>query len=283
MVVDHELNEAAMASYSIADLENRLRPSERMPVLFVGHGSPMNAISDNGYTRTWVREGQQLPAAQAIVVVSAHWLTPGSIHITDAPRTPIVYDFGGFPDELSRVQYDTVGDPAVARVLAQQLVEYEAALDSQWGLDHGTWSILTFLAPAPEVPVLQISIDYSMSLPRLYELYGRLRGLRRRGVLFIGSGNIVHALGRVTWDGGAAWDWARQFDADTAAALRERRVGDLLDPYGTWSEARLAVPTDDHDRPMVAALSLLEDSEDIRFFNESIDVGAVGMRSFVSD
>jgi 4,5-DOPA dioxygenase extradiol len=253
-----------------------------MPVMFVGHGNPMHAISDNSYTQTWTALGQELPQAQAIVVVSAHWLTPGQTHITDAPKNPIIYDFGGFPEELSRVQYDSFGDTDVARLLAKQLVEYEAELDKQWGLDHGTWSILTFLAPAPEVPVLQISIDFSMPLPQLYELYGRLRAMRRRGVLFIGSGNIVHALGRARWDGGAAWDWAEQFDADTAIALRDREIGKLLNPYATWAEARIAVPTDDHYRPMVAALSLLEDGEDIRFFNSSIDMGSISMRSFIS-
>lgn len=258
-----------------------------MPVLFVGHGTPMNAISDNEYTRTWSRLGHGLldsedAAPQAIVVVSAHWLTPGETRITDAPRNRVIYDFGGFPEELYHVPYDTIGDPKVARVLAQQLVEYEAALDSQWGLDHGTWSVLKHLAPAPIVPVLQVSIDYAMPLPELYALYGRLRALRDRGVLFIGSGNIVHALNRVKWGGGDAWDWAEQFDTDTASALSERRVDQLLDPYGTWAEARIAVPTDDHYRPMVAALSLLHDGEDIRFFNESIDLGSVGMRSFIS-
>nr|WP_256372175.1 class III extradiol ring-cleavage dioxygenase [Aeromicrobium sp. A1-2] len=253
-----------------------------MPVLFVGHGSPMNAISDNAYTRAWSAVGADLPEAQAIVVISAHWLTPGSTHITDAPRNRIIYDFGGFPDELSRVHYDSVGDPAVAAAIARQFVDYEAELDQQWGLDHGTWSVLAHLAPAPEIPVLQISVDYEMPLPELYRLYGQLRAMRRRGVVFIGSGNIVHALGRVKWDGGPAWDWAQQFDADTATALRDRDVGKLLDPYGTWSEARIAVPTDDHYRPMVAALSLLEDHEDMRFFNDEIDMGAIGMRSFIT-
>ncbi|MCW2769037.1 MAG: dioxygenase extradiol [Aeromicrobium sp.] len=271
-----------MAMYSINDLDNRLQPSPLMPVLFVGHGNPMHAIADNSYTQKWHQVGEQLPQAQAIVVVSAHWLTPGQTHITDAPKNPIIYDFGGFPDELYRVQYESSGDPDIARLLAKQLVEYEAELDKQWGLDHGTWSVLKHLAPEPEVPILQVSIDYSMPLPQLYELYSRLRAMRRRGVIFIGSGNIVHALGRAKWDGGGAWDWALQFDADTAVALRDREIGKLLNPYGTWSEARIAVPTDDHYRPMVAALSLLEDGEDISFFNSSIDMGSISMRSFIS-
>ncbi|WP_293785663.1 dioxygenase, partial [uncultured Aeromicrobium sp.] len=148
-----------MTEYSIEDLEQRLVASPRMPVLFVGHGNPMHAISDNSFTREWVRVGQDLPKAQAIVVVSAHWLTPGSTRITDAPRNPIIYDFGGFPDELYRVRYETFGDEVVAQILARELTAYEAQLDRQWGLDHGTWSVLRHLAPAPEVPVLQISVD----------------------------------------------------------------------------------------------------------------------------
>ncbi|MEO6472829.1 MAG: class III extradiol ring-cleavage dioxygenase [Aeromicrobium sp.] len=271
-----------MTTYSINDLDNRLTPSPLMPVLFVGHGNPMNAISDNSFTQKWHEVGEGLPDAQAIVVISAHWLTPGQTHITDAPKNPIIYDFGGFPDELYRVQYESFGDEQVAKLLAKQLVEYEAELDKQWGLDHGTWSVLKHLAPKPEVPVLQISIDYSMPLPKLYELYGRLRAMRRRGVIFIGSGNVVHALGRVKWDGGTPWDWATQFDADTAVAIRDREIGKLVDPYGSWSEARIAVPTDDHYRPMIASMSLLEDGEDIRFFNNTIDMGSVGMRSFIS-
>lgn len=272
-----------MATYTLDELDRRLRPSDRLPVLFVGHGNPMHAISDNEFTRTWARIGAGLPEPQAIVVISAHWLTPGSTHITDAPRNQVIYDFGGFPDELFRVQYPTDGDPQVAAVLARQLAEYEAQLDAQWGLDHGTWSVLKHLEPEPEVPVLQISIDYSMPLPKLFELYARLRALRSRGVLFIGSGNVVHSLQRARWDAGApAWDWAEQFDHDTAEAMASRRLDLLLDPYTSWSEARLAVPTDDHYRPMVAAMSLLEPDEDLMFFNEAIDMGSIGMRSFLT-
>lgn len=273
---------SSVATHSLSDLTNRLVPSPRMPVLFVGHGSPMNAIADNTFTRQWHRVGAGLPPAQAIVVISAHWLTPGGTHITDAPRNRIIYDFGGFPEELHRVEYQTHGDAQVARILAQQLVDYEAQLDSQWGLDHGTWSVLKFLAPAPTQPVLQISIDYSMSLPKLYELFGRLRDLRRRGVVFIGSGNIVHALNRVKWDGGDAWDWAIEFDAQTAEAIASRDVERLVTPYSSWPAARMAVPTDDHYRPMIASLSLLESDEQVEFFNPGIDLGSVGMRSFIS-
>ncbi len=271
-----------MTNYSIADLENRLHPSDLMPVLFVGHGNPMHAIDDNEFTRTWGRVGAGLPEAQAVVVISAHWLTPGQTHITDAPTNRVIHDFGGFPDELYRVQYETSGDPRIAALLAHHLAEYEASLDSQWGLDHGTWSVLRHLQPKPTVPVLQISLDETMPLPALHELYTRLRALRRRGVLFIGSGNIVHALGRARWDGGGAYEWAEQFDRDTAAALVEGRVDQLVRPFATWSEAALAVPTDDHYRPMVAALGLMSAGEELSFFNEAIDLGSISMRSFIT-
>ena len=271
-----------MRTYDLSDISDRLTPSSRMPVLFVGHGTPMNAISDNVFTREWNRVGATLPDAQAIVVISAHWLTPGSTRITDAPTNPIIYDFGGFPDELYRVQYDTVGDHDVAVALARQLEAYEAQLDRQWGLDHGTWSVLKHLAPAPTVPVLQISLDYSMPLPQLHEQFAQLRALRRKGVVFIGSGNIVHALGRVRWGGGPAWDWAEEFDAQTAEAISAGDVRRLVDPYGSWAAARIAVPTDDHYRPMVASLALLEADEDLAWFNEQIDLGSIGMRSFIT-
>ena len=269
-------------TYSIADLENRLHPSDLMPVLFVGHGNPMHAIDDNDFTRTWGRVGAGLPEAQAVVVISAHWTTRGQTHITDAPTNRIIYDFGGFPDELYRVQYETTGDPRIAALLAHHLAEYEASLDAQWGLDHGTWSVLRHLQPHPSVPVLQISLDETMPLPQLHALYARLRALRRRGVLFIGSGNIVHALGRARWDGGGAYEWAEQFDHDTATALADGRVDQLVRPFETWSHAALAVPTDEHYRPMVAALGLLSPGEDLTFFNEAIDMGSIGMRSFIT-
>ncbi len=272
-----------MRQYSLADIESRLTPSHRMPVLFVGHGNPMNALRDNPFTRTWSNVGQGLPTPQAIVVISAHWLTPGSTHITDAPRNRVIYDFGGFPDELFAVPYPSEGDPLVARALQRQFLEYETQLDAQWGLDHGTWSVLVHMAPEPTVPILQISIDYGLPLEELHALFGRLRGLRDRGVLFIGSGNVVHSLARARWEpGAAAWDWAVEFDRVTAEAMDHGRIDQLVDPFATWDTARLAVPTDDHYRPMIAAMALLHPAESLSFFNEGIDMGAIGMRSFIT-
>lgn len=271
--------------YSISDLENRLAPSERMPVLFVGHGTPMNAIQDNEYSRTWTALGRELPKPQAIIVISAHWLTQGGTAITDAPKNPIIYDFYGFPPELYNVKYDTKGDHDVAQLVAKQLLDdmerYEIALDHQWGLDHGTWSVLKWLSPHPSVPVLQISIDYSLPLPKLYELFTRLRRLRDHGVIFIGSGNIVHSL-RAMRNDGATWDWAAEFDHIAHEAIEHRDLDVLLDPFAASPSARLSIPTDDHYRPLITALPLLDPDEQLHYFNESIDLGSVSMRSFVT-
>jgi 4,5-DOPA dioxygenase extradiol len=262
------------------NLRTSLKPSPKMPVLFVGHGNPMNAILDNHITREWGRVGSDLPIAQAIVVISAHWQTSGT-HITDAPKQPIIYDFYGFPDELYKVTYDANGDPDIAAQLANALAKYEAKLDSQWGLDHGTWSALKHLAPTPEVPVLQISLDINQSMDQMSKMFAELKSLRSYGVIFIGSGNIVHNLGRVKWDGSEPYDWAQEFDNFSRIAIEQHDLVKLIHPTKFTSAATMSVPTDEHYRPMLAAMSLLESSEKINFFNDVLDMGSISMRSFI--
>ena len=175
-------------------LSHTLKSSPKMPVLFVGHGNPMNAILDNSITQNWKIVGQNLPEPQAFVVISAHWMTNGT-HITDAPTQPLIYDMYGFPDELYQVKYPAQGDPDIAETLRQAFLKYEAKLDSTWGLDHGTWSVLKHLAPEVKVPVLQISLDANQTLPQLVEMFKLLKPLRQKGVIFIGSGNFFGAIG----------------------------------------------------------------------------------------
>jgi 4,5-DOPA dioxygenase extradiol len=266
---------------SLQKLEQLLQPSPRMPVLFVGHGNPMNAILDNDFSRTWQAVGAGLPAPQAIVVISAHWLTHGT-HITDAPKQPLIYDMYGFPDELYKVQYPADGSPELAGLLRQKLLTYEALLDSTWGLDHGTWSVLKHLAPKPKVPVLQISLDVGQTLVQVVETFQNLRPLRKKGVLFIGSGNIVHNLRAIDFSGTHTFDWAEEFDTFSQQAIAHQRIKDLTNPHKHTSAAFMAVPTDDHYRPMLAAMSLLHKDEQINFFNEAIDMGSVSMRSFIT-
>lgn len=261
-------------------LSGELEPSPLMPVLFIGHGNPMNALLDNEITRTWGSVGENLPEAQAFVVISAHWLTNGT-RITDAPKQKIIYDFYGFPEELYNVQYDASGSPEIASQLRDTFLKYEAELDNQWGLDHGTWSVLKHLAPDPKVPVLQISLDQNMPLPEVVKLFSELRSLRQKGVIFIGSGNIVHGLQFVRFDG-KPYDWALEFDAASTKAISEKRLDDLVSPRKLSTASQFAVPTDEHYRPMLAVISLLEPREQIDYFNTAIDLGSIGMRSFIS-
>ena len=265
----------------LKELSGRLKVSPRMPVIFVGHGNPMNAIIDNDITRNWARVGRNLPPPQAIVVMSAHWFTNG-VKVTDAPRQRIIYDFYGFPDELYQAEYKASGDPGIAKLLADALLKYEAKLDTTWGLDHGTWSVLKHLAPEPKVPVLQISFDINQSMDELVRMIAELKPLRDKGVVFIGSGNLVHNLRAVNWNDDKPYDWALEFDELAAKAMEEHNLKILTNPGRLTSAASFAVPTDDHYRPMLAAMALLDKSETLSYFNDVIEMGSVGMRSFVA-
>lgn len=252
-----------------------------MPVLFVGHGNPMNAILDNDITRSWTRVGANLPEPQAFVVISAHWLTKGT-HITDAPTQPIIYDMYGFPNELYDVTYPAKGDPAIAQTLRDAFLHYEAQLDSTWGLDHGTWSVLKFLAPDVKVPVLQISLDATQSLPELAKMFRLLKPLRENGVIFIGSGNLVHNLGILNFRDDKVFDWALEFDAVASEQMSLHNIDLLTNPRKMTSAASYAVQFDDHYRPMLAAMSLLDPKEELSYFNDVIEMGSIGMRSFIA-
>lgn len=265
----------------LKQLSTKLKSSPKMPVLFVGHGNPMNAIYDNEFTRSWEKIGKTLPEAQAIVVISAHWLTNGT-KITDAPKQKIIYDFYGFPDELYNVKYDANGDKNIAEELRQALIDYEAKLDSTWGLDHGTWSVLKHLSPKPKVPVLQISLDMNQSLEKLVKMFKELKPLREKGVIFIGSGNIVHNLRMVDFSNTVKYSWAEEFDKKSADAMSNHNLELLENPRNISTGWGFAVPTDDHYRPMLAAMSLLNKTENLHYFNEKIDLGTVGMRSFIA-
>jgi 4,5-DOPA dioxygenase extradiol len=266
---------------TLQHLQNTLKPSPKMPVLFVGHGNPMNAITDNAITQNWTKIGKNLPEPQAFVVISAHWLTGGT-RVTSAPTQPIIYDMYGFPDELYQVQYPAKGDPAVAKSLRDAFLHYEAQLDSTWGLDHGTWSVLKFLAPEVKVPVLQISLDYTQSLPELTEMFALLKPLREKGVIFIGSGNLVHNLGMLNFQDDKIFDWAQEFDAEASKQMSIHNLKALANPHTISRAATYAVQFDDHYRPMLAAMALLDTKEELSYFNDVIEMGSIGMRSFIA-
>jgi 4,5-DOPA dioxygenase extradiol len=263
-----------------------LEQSERMPVLFVGHGSPMNAIEDNEYRRSWQALGAQFgasyPRPQLILCISAHWLTTGW-HVTAmaAPRT--IHDFGGFPKELFDQQYPAPGAPDTARAISEGIKQPALGLDNEWGLDHGAWSVLKPMFPQADIPVIQLSMDYARP-PAEHVTVGRqLKALRDRGVLIVGSGNIVHNLRAARWNSRSneAYDWAVDFDAKTAERIEEGDVAGLADFQKLGSLAQLAHPTYDHFLPLLHAAGATEPREPVRFFNESYQLGSISMRSVI--
>ena len=264
-----------------------LRKSERMPVLFLGHGSPMNAIEDNEYRRSWqalgAEFGKRLPQPQLILCISAHWLTQGW-WLTGMEKPKTIHDFGGFPQELFDQQYPAPGAPAVVRELSGSLKQPAVGIDQkEWGFDHGTWSVLKPMFPKANIPVVQLSMDYARPAAEHFALGRQLRELRDRGVLIIGSGNIVHNL-RASQRGAAsnqAYDWAIEFDAHVAKQMEKGDLAGLADFQKMGSVAQLAHPTYDHYLPLLYAAGAADPKEPVRFFNTSYQAASISMRSAV--
>jgi 4,5-DOPA dioxygenase extradiol len=251
----------------------------KMPVLFVGHGNPMNAIEPNEFHKAWQRIGQQLPKPKAILCVSAHWLTKGTkVTAMDRPKT--IHDFGGFPDELFAAQYKVSGSPSFAEETKKLVTKIKVDSDFEWGLDHGTWSVLMPMYPQAEIPVFQLSIDYTQPPQYHYDLAKQLSALRTKGVLIVGSGNIVHNLGKISWNG-KPYDWAIEFDNAIKQFIDNRNHQGVIDYEKLGNIAKLSVPSNDHYLPLLYSLALQEKSDGIKYFNEKIDLGSASMRSLV--
>lgn len=255
--------------------------SRRMPVLFVGHGSPMNAVEDNRWSRGFRALAADLPRPRAILAVSAHWYVAGTFTSGEA-RPSTIHDFGGFPDELYRIQYPAPGDPALARRVAGLLAERGASTRSDWGLDHGAWSVLLHVFPAADVPVVQLSIDGRLP-PEEHLVIGRsLAPLRDEGVLVIGSGNVVHNLAHAlgTWRSGrlATPAWARDFDAEVAGAL-VRHDGEALAAALGTEAGRMSHPTPDHYLPLLYVAGASRPDDPVHFPIEGFDLGSLSMRA----
>ncbi len=273
-----------------ASLPQALKPSPRMPVLFLGHGSPMNAIEDNAWHRSWQALGTELLARaaqpQLILCISAHWLTRGGWQLTAMANPKTIHDFGGFPQALFDVQYPAPGAPAVARGLAQELKSPATgtplALDAgEWGLDHGTWSVLKPMFPKANIPVLQLSMDYSRAPSEHYALGQQLQKLRERGVLVVGSGNVVHNL-RATRQGTApneAYDWAVEFDAVVQEQVKKGQLDTLQNFQKLGAVAQQAHPTYEHYLPLLYAAGAARPDEMPRFFNTGFQSASISMRS----
>ncbi|MGE6211768.1 4,5-DOPA dioxygenase extradiol [Comamonas aquatica] len=270
-----------------------LRPSARMPVLFVGHGSPMNAIEDNAYRRSWQQLGQQLLARaerpQLVLCISAHWITQGQgSWLTGMAQPRTIHDFGGFPDALFAQQYPAPGAPVVAQQLASQLhmphSQQALGVDADgWGLDHGTWSVLKPMFPAADIPVVQLSIDYRRPLAEHFALGQQLQALRERGVLIVGSGNVVHNLRALqrTQSPLQAYDWAIEFDQMVTGLVERGDLARLGDFQQLGTVAQMAHPTYDHYLPLLYAAGAVHPGEVAQFFNADFQMAAISMRSMV--
>lgn len=269
-----------MRNHSLQDLRDRFAASDRMPVVFLGHGSPMNVIDDNDYSRSWSRLGQSLPRPQAILVVSAHWMTQGStlVDVSQMPQT--IHDFYGFPQALFDQEYPAPGHPDLAREVVALLRSHRAQEDDRWGLDHGAWAVLKFLYPDADVPVFQVSIDMGRGLAHQLEIGRTLSELRDRGVLILGSGNVVHNL-RAMRRGGQPYDFALAFDQLFAERLAYRDFAALADTEGLGALLSAAHPTVDHYLPALTIAGASDNRDDLTFMTEAIDLGSVSMRSFI--
>lgn len=266
----------------LENLKERLAPSDRMPLVFLGHGSPMNAIEDTEYSRAWTTLGESLPRPRAILVVSAHWMTRGTtlVDVSAMPKT--IHDFYGFPEDLFAQQYPAHGAPDLARDVTSLLASHHAAEDDTWGLDHGAWTVLKFLYPDADVQVFQVSIDMSRDLDHQLDIGRTLSELRDRGVLILGSGNVVHNLQAIKWGAGSRpHDFALEFDALFADRLSDRDFAALADRRGLGSLLQMAHPSVDHYMPALTIAGASDSRDQLTFMTDAIDLASVSMRSYV--
>jgi len=250
----------------------------RMPALFIGHGNPMNAIQTNAFTQAWRRLARDLPTPRAILSISAHWYVSG-IRVTPGARPRTIHDFGGFPQALYEVQYPAPGSPELAHRVGELLAPAPVTLDASWGLDHGTWSVLAHLFPAAELPVVQLSIDETITAQEHDRLARRLRPLRDEGVLVLGSGNLVHNLHAYAWGRPAIepYDWAIRFESSMREKMAARDLGGVVAYEALGRDATLAAPTPEHFLPLLYVLAQHGQNEPVAFPVEGFDGGSVSM------
>lgn len=253
-----------------------------MPVLFIGHGSPMNGIEDNEFSQRWTKMATEIPVPAAVLVVSAHWLSRGTrITAMDFPKT--IHDFGGFPQALFDVQYPAPGNALLAKETSALIKTSAVALDHDWGLDHGTWTVVRHMYPDANIPVLQLSIDYSKGPQYHYDLAKELYELRKKGVLIIGSGNMVHNLRMVAWDKmnepGFGFDWALEMNHTFKNLISKGDHQPLINYEKLGRSAMMAIPTSEHYLPLMYSLGLAGAKDSISFFNDKAVGGSLTMTS----
>lgn len=269
----------------LKDLENITEPlSEtiKMPVLFFGHGSPMNAIEENEFVRGFRNIGKDIPTPKAILIISAHWETKGTL-VTAMQKPRTIHDFGGFPQALFDVQYPAPGSPELANETKRLIKKVQVGLDESWGLDHGAWSVVKHLYPKADVPIIQMSIDYTQGAQYHYDLAKELSSLRKKGILIIGSGNMVHNLGLVAWDklntDSYGYDWAIEANDKMKHLILSDNHQPLIHFKSQGRAFDLAIPSPEHYLPLLYTLALKDQNEQASFFNDKPVGGSLTMTS----
>jgi 4,5-DOPA dioxygenase extradiol len=280
------LTGAAMKLSELNKMTAPFNSTERMPVLFLGHGSPMNAIEENEFVAGFRNVGKEIQKPNAIICISAHWETRGT-YVTAMDMPPTIHDFGGFPQALFDVQYPAPGSPELAKETKSLITKTQVGLDYQWGLDHGAWTVIKHMYPKADVPVIQLSLDYNQPAQYHYDLAKELGALRNKGVLIIGSGNMVHNLGMVDWAKLNTVDYGYDWALEARAKMKEYILnGDHQSLINYKSQGRafqLSIPTPEHYLPLLYALALKEDHEEISLFNDKAIAGSLTMTSVKID
>lgn len=275
----------AMRMKELNKMTEPFNNTEKMPVLFMGHGSPMNAIEENEFVQGFRKIGKEIPKPNAILCISAHWETQGTfVTAMETPRT--IHDFGGFPQALFDVQYPAPGLPDLARETKKIITSTEIGLDEKWGLDHGAWSVIRHMYPNAEIPVIQMSIDYSQPAQYHYDLAKQLAALRHKGVLIVGSGNMVHNLRMVEWrrlNESYGFDWALEANEKMKEFIRNDDHQSLINYSKQGKPFQLAIPSPEHYMPLIYSLALKDKNEAVSFFNDKPVAGSLTMTSVKID
>ncbi|MCB9225351.1 MAG: 4,5-DOPA dioxygenase extradiol [Crocinitomicaceae bacterium] len=275
------LTPSAMQLNELRKLADGFKSTPKMPVLFIGHGNPMNAIEENSFTKGWRDITKKIPTPNAILVISAHWETKGT-YVTAMEKPKTIYDMYGFPQELYEVKYDCPGSPELAGIIKENANKANVHLDHSWGLDHGTWSVLVKMYPDANIPVLQLSIDRFQNAQYHYDLAKELEVLRNKGVLIIGSGNIVHNLRYASFAiDPKPYDWAVEFDEKAKELILSKEHNSLINYQDLGTAAQLSIPTPEHYLPLLYILAQQQNEDKVEFFNEEMAFASGSMRSII--
>jgi len=251
----------------------------KMPALFVGHGSPMNAIEDNSFTRCWVKLAEEIPRPKAILAISAHWNGEG-IRVNDEPFPKTIYDMYGFPEELYKINYNCPGSPELARSIKERLSK-DVIIDNSWGLDHGSWVVLKHMYPKCDIPVVQLSLDLSKDALTHFTLGKQLKALRDEGILILGSGNVVHNLSKVNFSMKGGYPWAADFDKYIKDNIVNKNYDKVINYKGAGDSAKLAFRTMEHFYPLLYILGATEEEDKVQVYNDTCNLGSLSMTSYL--